>query len=309
MSQALSSQTTAGTAVTSGNRSGYDVDVSSLLSGNTVNLTYTDTATNTQRTVTIVRVNDPSVLPLANTSSDPNNKVIGIDFSGGVASVAAQLNSALGSTGLQFSNPSGTTLRVLDDGTSNKIDVNSLSATATVTSLTNGGVEMPLFTDGTSPFSAAITAAGNQSLGYASRITVNPALLADPSKLVAYQSTTAAGDTTRPSFLLDQLTSAALSYSPQAGIGTAAAPFSGSLGSYIGRMMSQQGDAATAAANLKQGQDVVVSTLQQRFNDSSSVNIDEEMSKLLNLQTAYGANARVMTTINSMLDDLMKVLG
>ncbi len=310
MSQALSSQTTAGTAVTpSGGRSGYDVDVGSLLSGNTVNLTYTDTATNTQRTVTIVRVDDPSVLPLKPASTDPNNKVIGISFSGGTASVAAQLNSALGSTGLAFSNPTGTTLRVLDDGASGKVDVNSLSATATTISLTNGGVEMPLFTDGSNAFSGAITAGGNQSVGYAGRITVNAALVADPSKLVGYQASTAAGDSTRPDFLLEQLTQAKLNYSPQGGIGSAAAPFSGSVGSYIGQAMSQQGDAASAAANLKQGQDVVVSTLQQRFNDSSSVNIDEEMSKLLSLQTAYSANARVMTTINAMLDDLMKAIS
>ncbi len=308
MSQALSSQTTAGTTATAGTQSGYAADVGSLLSGNTVNLSYTDTATNTQHNVTIVRVDDPSVLPLP-ASGDPNNPVIGINFSGGTASVAAQLNSVLGATGLQFSNPSGTTLRVLDDGSGGKVDVDSLSATATVTSLTNGGAALPMFTDGSSAYSGAITAGGNQSLGYAGRITVNPALVADPSKLVLYQSSTAAGDSTRPDFLLSQLTAAPLNYSPQAGIGTAAAPFSGTVGSYISQMMSQQGDAASAAANLKQGQDVVVSTLQQRFNDSSSVNIDDEMSKLLNLQTAYSANARVMTTINSMLDELLKVVG
>ena len=60
-------------------------------------------------------------------------------------------------------------------------------------------------------------------------------------------------------------------------------------------MTSQQGDAANAAASLKQGQDIVVNTLQQRFSDQSGVNIDQEMTKLLNLQMAYSANARVMT--------------
>ena len=64
MSRALSDRTTGGTAVTSGSQSGFDVDIGSLLSGNTINLTYTDNLTNQQRTVTIVRVDDPSVLPL-----------------------------------------------------------------------------------------------------------------------------------------------------------------------------------------------------------------------------------------------------
>ena len=69
-------------------------------------------------------------------------------------------------------------------------------------------------------------------------------------------------------------------------------------------MISQQGEAAEAAANLKQGQDVVYNTLQQRFNNSAAVNIDEEMANLLNLQNAYAANARVLTTVKEMLEAL-----
>ena len=41
--------------------------------------------------------------------------------------------------------------------------------------------------------------------------------------------------------------------------------------------------------------------LQQRFNDSSGVNINTEMSNLIALQNAYGANARVMSTIQQMM--------
>jgi flagellar hook-associated protein 1 len=53
MSQALSNQTTSGTAVTSGSQSGYIVDVGSVLPGNTLQLTYTDSS-NTQHTATVV---------------------------------------------------------------------------------------------------------------------------------------------------------------------------------------------------------------------------------------------------------------
>ena len=73
------------------------------------------------------------------------------------------------------------------------------------------------------------------------------------------------------------------------------------------QVISQQGDAAHAAANLKEGQDVVFNSLQQRFNSISSVNIDEEMANLLNLQNAYAANARVMSTVKEMLDTLLKI--
>ena len=55
MSSALSDKTTAGTAVT-GPPAGFSLDLSNVLPGNTINLTYTDTATNTQHQVTIVNV-------------------------------------------------------------------------------------------------------------------------------------------------------------------------------------------------------------------------------------------------------------
>ena len=72
--------------------------------------------------------------------------------------------------------------------------------------------------------------------------------------------------------------------------------------------MSQQSQAATNATNLQQGQDAVVSALQQRFNSDSGVNIDQEMANLITLQNTYGANARVMTAIQQMMTTLLQVL-
>jgi flagellar hook-associated protein 1 FlgK len=310
MSSALSDHTAGGSAVTSPPQAGFDLDIGSLSAGNRVQFSYTDNATGTQRTVTIVRVDDPKALPLpASATPNPNDRVIGLNFSGGAASVESQLNTALAGIGLQFSNPAGTTLRVLDDGAPNKIDVVSASATTTATTLTSGNAELPLFLDGSSPYTGAITASSLQSAGLAGRISVNGALLADPSRLVVYQTLpmTAAGDATRPNLIYSRLTSASLDFSPRSGIGTTTAPFSGTLASYLRQIISQQGDAATAADSLKQGQDIVVNSLQQRLNESSSVNVDTEMANLLNLQTAYSANARVMTTVRDMLNALLQM--
>ena len=47
--------------------------------------------------------------------------------------------------------------------------------------------------------------------------------------------------------------------------------------------------------------------LEQRFNDSAAVNIDQEMAHLLQLQNAYAANARVLTTVKEMLDQLLRI--
>ena len=118
---------------------------------------------------------------------------------------------------------------------------------------------------------------------------------------------TPAGDATRPNFLYDQLNGATLAFSPRSGIGTTAEPFGGTVTQFVRQIASRQGEAAEAAASLAQGQDVVLNSLQQRFNDSSSVNIDQEMANLLNLQNSYAANARVLSAVKDMLETLMRM--
>jgi flagellar hook-associated protein 1 FlgK len=307
MSQALSNQTTSGTAVSVGAQSGFNVDVGSVLPGNSVQLTYTDSS-NVQHTITVVSLGAGGTLPPQDTPSNPNDQVIGVDFSGGISSVVSQLNGALGAN-LQFSNPSGTLLQVINkNGTDNV--VNSLSATSTVTSLTSGSPQVPLFTDGigNQPITGASNASGQQTTGLAGRIEVNPAIVASPTSLVAYAANTTSGDPTRPDFLVNQMTTASLTYSPSTGIGTPGTPFSGTLTDYMSQIVSQQSQAANAATNLQQGQDTVLAALQQRFNDQSGVNIDTEMSNLIALQNAYGANARVMSAIQQMMSTLMQVV-
>src|SRR6202035_223980 len=105
ISTGLSNQTTPGTAV-AGPPAGFSLNVSNVLPGNTINLTYTDAATNTQHALSIVNVTDPSALPLKN-APNANPKLVGVNFSAGMASVVSQLNAALGGSKLQFSNPSG----------------------------------------------------------------------------------------------------------------------------------------------------------------------------------------------------------
>src|SRR5215468_6916077 len=147
LASSLSDQTTAGTAI-AGPPSGFGVNTANVLPGNTINLTYTDTATNTQRQITIVNVTAPGALPLKN-GANANPMYVGANFSLGMASVVSQLNTALGANHLQFSNPSppSSTLRVTDDGT-NSVAVKAASVTTTVSSLTSGNPQLPLFTDG-----------------------------------------------------------------------------------------------------------------------------------------------------------------
>jgi flagellar hook-associated protein 1 len=310
IASALSDKTTSGTAAPAAlaPKAGFDLDLTSVLPGNKINFTYTDTTTNTQHQVTIVRVDDPTALPLSNPGADPNNPVIGVNFSGGMASIVAQLNGVFGSSNLQFSTPAGSTLRILDNGTTTA-KVNAASVTTTIPSLTSGSPQLPLFTDGSQLYTGAITGFGSQQTGLAGRITINPALLADPSKLTVYSTSppTNAGDTTRIDYLYSQLTSGTFAYSPQTGLGTAATPFKGTISGFMQQFLSLQSNASTSATQLQQGQDVVVNALQQKFKSDSGVNIDTEMANLISLQNTYAANAHVMSVVQNMMTTLLQV--
>jgi flagellar hook-associated protein 1 len=315
MSSALSDTTTSGTAVTTGTapatQSGFSLDLSNMQPGNTINLSYTTPPSNTPQQVSIVAVNGTSALPLQNTGAGPNTTVVGVDISslntpGGMASIVAALNTALGGANLAFSSPSGSTLQVVNTASTSTV-VNSASATITTSSLTSGNAALPLFTDGNSLYTGAITSAGSQMTGYAGRIVVNPAVVANPASLTNFSASTASGDTTRADFINSQLTTGSFTYSPQTGLGTTGSPFTGTITNYMEQFLSQQANGATNATQLQQGQDVVVNTLQQSYDATTGVNMDTQMSNLISLQNAYSANAHVMAVVQSMFQALMQV--
>jgi flagellar hook-associated protein 1 len=305
LASSLSDVTTAGTAVT-GPPAGFSVNTANVLPGNTINLTYTDSG-NTQHQIQLVNVTDPSALPLQN-AANANPQRIGVNFSLGMASVVTQLNAALGGAGLVFSNPSGATLNVVGSATAT---VNAASTTTTAQSLASGSPQLPLFTDASALYTGQITGSGPQMLGLAGRITVNPAVLANRSALSVYSTSpaTPSGDNTRSDFLFSQLTSATFSFSPQTGLGSAAQPFKSTVSDYLQQFISQQSNSATLAKQLQQGQSVVVSTLQQKFDSTSAVNMDTEMSNLIQVQNTYAANAHIMSVVQSMMQTLLQAQG
>lgn len=300
LASAMSDTTTAGTAVTSGAQSGYSVDLASLQAGNKVTLTYKDNATNATKTVTFVKVSSASALPLPNgATADPNDTVVGIDFSGGSASVATQIQSALGSS-FSVSNPSGTTLQILDDGAAGTVDVSSLTTTATTTTVQSGSAKLPLFTDGTGVYTGSFDN-GSQLDGLASRITINAAVTAQPSLLVKYSTTTQASDTTRPYALFDSLNKGTSWYT----LGGTTTAVNKSLSGYTDAMVSYWGSQSTNAATDLSNQQVVQSNLKSSMSSISSVNTDTELAKLIQLQSTYAANAHVLSTVKEMLSTLL----
>ena len=73
------------------------------------------------------------------------------------------------------------------------------------------------------------------------------------------------------------------------------------------RVIDAQGANAASSQSLDEGQQIALSTARSRFAGESGVKIDEEMANLIQLQTAYGANARVLTAARDMLDTLLRI--
>ncbi|MCR9237175.1 MAG: flagellar hook-associated protein FlgK [Alphaproteobacteria bacterium] len=309
MASALGNRTEEGTAVTSGSQDGFDLDLTGLQAGNPISFTVSNVSSGQESTISFVRVDDPDSLPLSDSvTGRADDTVIGIDFSGGTSSVISQIQSALGGS-FQVSDEGGNTIRILDDGVVNAVEIVSLDAQITSTSLTGEGVALPFFVDvGGAAFSNSQDGTP-QLQGFSSRIAVNSNLIEDNSRLVVYETgpDTLDGDSTRPLFLFDALTGTVNSYASQSGIGTVSAPFTGTVDDLVSQIISVRGAEAEQAANSANSQSNVIDILQNRFSESTEVSIDQEMARLVELQTAYAANARVMQVVQELLDTIIRI--
>ncbi|TDR85212.1 flagellar hook-associated protein FlgK [Enterovirga rhinocerotis] len=301
LASALSDKTIAGTAATSGAQSGFDLDLGALQAGNRITVSVTDPGGAT-RNLVFARTDSAAATAAAGEAG-----LIGIDFSGGFASVASQIQTALGGA-YTVSNPSGSTIRLLNNGATSSVD--AASATATVSGLSTGDPELPLFVDG--PTGALYTGSfegSSQLAGLAGRIAVNQAVKNAPSALTSYGPSVPAGDATRPLLLFDRLTKTERSFAGAAGIGGSASPWSGSVVGFASAVIATQASEANSAANLDAGQQVVLNAIQGRYAEQAGVDIDTELTQLIQLQTAYGANARLLTAAREMMDTLLRIAG
>ncbi|HMB09595.1 flagellar hook-associated protein FlgK [Saliniramus sp.] len=170
----------------------------------------------------------------------------------------------------------------------------------------DGVPEFPFFVDRGNAGSA-FTGANDQLQGFAQRMAVNGAVKADPALLIRMEAGTPSGDQTRIQAIRDNLEGQRQSFAPQAGIGGMATPYTSNVMDFSRRVVETQGANAQTAQRLNEGQSVALAAIESRFGDVSGVNIDEEMSQLVQLQTAYGANARVLTAVREMMDTLMRM--
>jgi len=304
LSQSLSDKTVSGSAAALGPQTGFQVPVGQMRPGDVITLNVVQGGN--ARTISIVRVDDPGALPLDPAATpDPNDQVIGISFSGGAGAAAAAIQAALGPD-FTVDSPAAGTIRFLDDGAAATTDIAGASVRVTESSLNGGTPSLPMFTDGAIPFSNGFDGAP-QLRGFAGRIGVNAALVADPTRLVgmAPGPVVNAGDPTRPNALLDRLTQAArLVVAP--GIGSDGAPASATVQSLVQRIVTAQGQQAELGQRLAEGQEIVVSGLEERFAQSAKVNVDEEMARLIELQQTFQASARILSVVDEMMKTLLQ---
>ncbi|NVK33122.1 MAG: flagellar hook-associated protein FlgK [Rhodobacteraceae bacterium] len=313
LSLGMSNINVASTAATVGLESGFDLDVSAIQSGNKISLTYVDGAGETQN-VTLIGVQDPALLPLDNSqTARPDDTVFGFDISSGnPATYITEIATALAATGLTVANDGSDNLRILGD-TGASISVTSLTASVTPTADTDQGLGISVFVDsraGKEIFTDALEN-GGQRVGYARSITVNDSLLVDAALLVTYETTPTTNsnnDSSRAEYLYHALTNEPRAYDPGVGIGSEISPYQGSLLDYVNQVISYQGEQASDAASYSEAKETRTTNLAIRYEESYSVNVDEELAFLVELQNAYSANARVMSAINDLFDEILNVL-
>jgi flagellar hook-associated protein 1 FlgK len=195
---------------------------------------------------------------------------------------------------------------------------------------------LTLFTDptGTLPAAGGIPAQANY-LGFAGSITVNPVVIGNPALVrdgdhaVAGSPTGASAFTPNPNGqagfadLINRVLNFALGTDAQSGVpqpgatvaglgaaGTLAAPFGppGTPADFATAITASQ-SADSAAATTEAGDAAgAQGSLAANLKSETGVNVDSQLSLMIQLQNAYGANAKIISTVQSMFTTLLQAI-
>lgn len=294
---AFSTNKSAGVAATSGAAAGLDVDISNLAPGNDVLLTYAEDGV--EKRVRIVNTNQASDYVDAS-----GQRVIGVDFSTGAAAVATALDAKL--PNLDISSTGANNLRILDDGAAGRTDVRTAVARSSSTGLQGAGLGFNLFVDqGNKAFTNNLDTDPQQIQGFAARISLNPAVVADNRLLVQYEVGGTLGDSDRADYVIDQLSKMQFVSGGNPAANTGRFQLTGNLGEVISQIVGFQGSTVNAAISKRDDRQLTLDTIVDQMESEYGVNVDEEMARLMELQNAYAANARVVSVVKELLDALL----
>ncbi len=179
---------------------------------------------------------------------------------------------------------------------------------------------LPLFTNatGTVPPGGGVPVQSSY-IGFAAQIQVNPAIATNPAAVRdGIPSVNPIGTAGFPNVINDVLNNV-LGDAPAAGThttglgptGTLNAPFAppATLADFAATLVgAQASDSAATSADLANEQSVQTS-LQAKLSAETGVNMDTEMSDLIALQNAYGANAKVIGAVQNMYTALLGMVN
>ncbi len=174
--------------------------------------------------------------------------------------------------------------------------------------------------------------AGSAQVGFAGAIRVNPDVIADPALMRDGTHAVAGGAGGPTAFtpnaatgpggfatLLDRLLDFSFGADQATGVaqpgfaanglgpdGTLSSPLTGmrTLEDYAAALVSEQAGARAVATAAKERAGSLQSVLAARVAERSGVDVDKEVAAMVQLQQAYGVNARVISTVQAMWDAL-----
>lgn len=157
------------------------------------------------------------------------------------------------------------------------------------------GSGLGLFTDAGQPYAETARA------GLAARIRINAAV--DPEQGGTVSLLQNGGDPATPSGDLQHILAlqAALRDPAQVAGSDGVTGFANQVSGTVTRQHSMRADAEAAQSRVT----AAASTISAARSNMQSVDVDEEMQSLLAIQQAYSANARIISTVSGMLDDLI----
>ncbi len=289
------------------------IDPTGMKAGNTITIPVT--VNGAVRNVILIASNANATSVPASETDDSTALVQTFKIPSGTATFADSINAALSNLNLGLNATMTGSSVTIGPASGSTPAVTAATANVTAVSATDlytGNPSLALFVDGTN--NAVFTGSfdgGSQLTGFAQRIAVNTNLSGDTAALSAAASATSAAHTsasgTRAQQLYAALTSTQQTFSSASGIGGVSAPYSATVAGFAQDIIAAQGAASANATAIDSSQQTALSTAQSRFSAGAGVNIDQEMSNLIALQTAYGANARVLTAARDMLNQLLQI--
>jgi flagellar hook-associated protein 1 FlgK len=194
----------------------------------------------------------------------------------------------------------------------NQLDTLAVNLTREINNVHKTGLTLNDIKNGTGPsnlplFVDTITAGNVDPVG-ANRITINPAVLASLDNLAAAKPDASGNGSVGNNE--NALAIAAIKFKViQPGTNPTDFKEATTLDDYYRYLIGKLGVNGQEATRNQKNSETLVGMVENQRQSVSGVSLDEEMSNLVKFQHAYNASARVMTSVDEILDKIINGMG